>query len=100
MSPKLWKPGDRVALTLPTGQRHRPNRQRVTGSVRAVDEPGLPSGVRVDLDAAVRGVTDCYATHDELVSEYRSLGPMVITPERQAALNRMSASQALKEPQQ
>jgi hypothetical protein len=37
--------------------------------VRAVDEPDLPPGVRVDLDREVNGVRDCYATHGELRPE-------------------------------
>jgi hypothetical protein len=62
-----WKPGDRVKVLLPargTGPGHKP--VWIAGTVRDVDEPGLPPGVRVDLDVLVRGVRDCYATHGEL----------------------------------
>lgn len=61
-----WQVGDRVVF------RHveRVGRRNVTvgtlGTVRAVDEPRLPPGVRVDLDEPVCGVRECYATHDEL----------------------------------
>ncbi len=64
-----WKPGDRVSLLLPTGPRHVPRYARVVGTVRAVDEPGMPPGVRVQLDYPVRGASDCYATHSELRPE-------------------------------
>jgi len=66
--PQPWKPGDRVIVRLP----HRSTPVcdiDVCGTVRAVDLPGLPPGVKVDLDEQVNGVRDCYATHRELRSE-------------------------------
>lgn len=39
----------------------------MSGTVREVDPPGLPLGVRVDFDGEVNGVNHCYATHGELV---------------------------------
>ena len=64
-----WKPGDRVELKLPN-KHHVGRRVGVyewfSGTVREVDTPGLPRGVRVDLDREVNGVRDCYATHAEL----------------------------------
>lgn len=56
-----WRVGDRVSLC-PTGR----ERDRVHGTVLAIDEPGLPPGVRVQLDRLICGVDNCYATHDEL----------------------------------
>lgn len=56
-----WRVGDRVSLC-PNGR----ERDRVSGVVTAIDEPGLPRGVRVRLDRLVRGVDNAYATHDEL----------------------------------
>jgi hypothetical protein len=41
----------------------------VHGTVRAVDLPGQPPGVKVDLDREINGVWDCYATHRELRPE-------------------------------
>ena len=66
-----WTPGDRVKLLLPdrnlrVGLGH-PERW-VSGTVREVDPPGLRPGVRVDLDSPLNGVSDCYATHSELVA--------------------------------
>lgn len=56
-----WRVGDTVSLC-PNGNES----DRVTGIVSAVDEEGLPRGVRVQLDRSVRGADDCYASHDEL----------------------------------
>jgi hypothetical protein len=69
--PGPWRPGDRVIARLPAGQATGYGRRHadVHGTVRAVDEPGLPPGVRVDLDDEVNGVRDCYATHGELRPE-------------------------------
>jgi len=64
-----WQPGDRVEVNLPDKSRIG---RRVgvctwfSGTVREVDPPGLPRGVRVDLDETVNGLRDCYATHAEL----------------------------------
>lgn len=59
-----WKPGDRVEVFLPVKGRN--GRFRFGGTVREVDPPGLPPGVRVDLDETVNGVQNCFATHAEL----------------------------------
>lgn len=56
-----WKVGDRVTLC-PNGR----ERDRVSGVITAIDEPGLPKGVRVRFDRLVRGVDNCYASHSEL----------------------------------
>ena len=64
-----WQPGDRVKLLLPDKNRPRGggfSDVLITGTVREIDTPGLPRGVRVDLDRPVNGVRDCYASHDEL----------------------------------
>lgn len=66
-----WKPGDRVGACLPDRDASRrrggaTGLSWVSGTVREVDSPGLPRGVRVDLDREVNGVRDCYATHSEL----------------------------------
>lgn len=64
-----WHPGDRVKVSLPdrSAVRGRGSRRRwFTGTVRELDQPGLPPGVRIDLDHPVNGVRDCYAAHDEL----------------------------------
>ena len=65
-----WKPGDRVKLLLPDHTRKVGRGYSdawFTGTVREVDPPGLLPGVQVDLDQPVSGVSDCYATHGELV---------------------------------
>lgn len=56
-----WRVGDTVSLC-PNGN----ETDRVTGVISGIDEDGLPSGVRVKLDRLVRGVDNCYASHDEL----------------------------------
>lgn len=62
-----WKPGDRVIVRLPdAGGSPRGRLRDFCGTVRAVDEPGLWPGVRVDLDHTVNGIGDCYASHREL----------------------------------
>lgn len=66
-----WQPGDRVAVRLPDYDAPRARGGAVVkawigGTVRDIDPPGLPPGVRVDLDRAVNGVCDCYAAHAEL----------------------------------
>ena len=66
--PRPWKPGDRVIVRLP--RKSTPvGDVDVHGTAREVDPPGLPPGVRVDLDEEVNGVRDCYATHSELRPE-------------------------------
>lgn len=67
--PRSWQPGDRVIVRLPDRSAPYGRRVDVHGTVRAVDEPDLPPGVRVDLDREVNGVRDCYATHGELRPE-------------------------------
>ena len=71
-----WKPGDRVRICLPdksrTAGRHGPQWASFSGTVRQIDEPGLPRGVRVDLDYPVNGAKDCYASHAELTPEEAS----------------------------
>lgn len=70
--PRPWQPGDRVIVRLPDGFIPGGYRKReidTHGTVRAVDEDGMPRGVRVDLDREVNGVRDCYATHSELRPE-------------------------------
>jgi hypothetical protein len=71
--PEPWKPGDRVIVRLPDKSLPavgRGSRQvDVHGTVRAIDLPGLPPGVKVDLDREINGVRDCYATHSELRPE-------------------------------
>jgi len=62
-----WKPGDRVIVRLP--DRQRKHHVDVHGTVREVDPPGLPPGVRVALDREVNGKRTCYATHSELRRE-------------------------------
>ena len=67
-----WQPGDRVEVRLPVreGVKGRPNSWAwFSGTVRETDPPGLPPGVRVDLDRPVNGARDCYATHAELRAE-------------------------------
>jgi hypothetical protein len=56
-----WKIGDRVSLC-PNGNES----DRTTATVTAIDEEGLPRGVRVQLDRKVRGVDNAYASHGEL----------------------------------
>jgi hypothetical protein len=68
-----WQPGNRVIVRLPDklAPRGRGNSVRqvpVHGTVRSVDDGGLP-GVHVDLDREVNGVRSCYATHAELQPE-------------------------------
>lgn len=70
--PKSWQPGDRVIVRLPDGPTPRGYRKReadVHGTVREVNPPGLPPGVRVDLDREINGVRTCYASHRELRPE-------------------------------
>ena len=69
--PEPWKPGDRVIVRLRDGALPRARggwiRQAdVHGTVRAVDLPDQPPGVKVDLDREINGVRECYATHAEL----------------------------------
>jgi hypothetical protein len=70
-----WQPGDRVIVRLPDKQRGSGIRGGVSrdvdvhGTVREVDLPGQPRGVKVDLDREVNGVRDCYATRGELRPE-------------------------------
>lgn len=72
---ELWQPGDRVIVRLPDKRRGsgiRGGKLReadVHGTVREVDIPGQPPGVKVDLDCEINGVRDCYATHRELRPE-------------------------------
>lgn len=56
-----WRVGDVVSLC-PTGNES----DRVTGTVAAIDEPGLPRGVRIHFHYGMRGLDNCYASHDEL----------------------------------
>jgi hypothetical protein len=65
-----WKAGDRVAVVLPyrSGVWGRYRRVRATGTVTAVDVPGLPPGVDIALDFEVGGARSCYATHEEVMS--------------------------------
>ncbi len=72
--PDAWKPGDRVIVRLPDKSLKRGRgggilEVDVHGTVREVDLPGQPPGVKVDLDREVNGVRDCYATHRELRPE-------------------------------
>lgn len=71
---RRWSPGDRVVW--PHRERYGKTYMTVqsSGTVTAVDEPGLPRGVRVQFDSPVHGVSDCYATYDELLSEQRAEG--------------------------
>lgn len=62
-----WRIGDRVSLC-PTGNES----DRVQGVVTHIDEPHLFRGVRVRFDHPVRGVDNCYASHDELTLIRRS----------------------------
>jgi len=55
-----WKPGDRVWVN-PTMERS----DWVQATVREVDPDGR-RGVFVDLDHPIRGLSGCFATHDEL----------------------------------
>lgn len=69
-----WQPGDRVIVRLPDknlrGKWGGGFREAdVRGTVREVDLPGQPPGVKVDLDREINGVRDCYATHSELRPE-------------------------------
>ena len=66
-----WKPGDRVTIILRDDARRGRGvlRVPVNGTVTAVDEEGLPPGVRVQLDRTVNGADNCYATHRELSVE-------------------------------
>ena len=66
-----WQPGDRVIVRLPDRSLKRVRgggilEVDVHGTVRYVDLPGQPPGVKVDLDREINGVRDCYATHSEL----------------------------------
>lgn len=61
-----WAPGDRVTISLPDKSAPYGRHVLVPGTVREVDPPGLPRGVRVDLDWTVNGVQDCFAAHGEL----------------------------------
>jgi hypothetical protein len=64
-----WAAGTRVKLLLPDKAASPKGRWIwVTGTVRGIDEPGLPRGVRVDLDFPLNGASDCYAAHRELVA--------------------------------
>lgn len=64
-----WKVGDRVLWPHPERQGRRNVTVNSPGTVTAIDEPGLPRGVRVKFDELVNGVDECYATHAELVPE-------------------------------
>ena len=68
MAERKWQPGDRVLVRLPDrhGLRGRVGSENwFPGTVRETDTGPRP-GVRVDLDHPVNGVSDCYATHEEL----------------------------------
>ena len=75
MAERQWQPGDRVIVRLPDKQRGSGIRGGVSrdvdvhGTVREVDLPAQPPGVKVDLDREINGVRDCYATHGELRPE-------------------------------
>lgn len=60
--------GTRVRLHLPEPRPSllHPQIVSVTGTVVAVDPPGLPPGVQVDLDRQVGGGRRCYATYSDL----------------------------------
>ena len=64
MTRRPWRVGDRAVWP----HRERGRRVLSTGVVGAVDEPGLPRGVRLVFDEPVNGGADCYATHDELLT--------------------------------
>lgn len=62
------KPGDRVVLAMrdlsrPWGLGYRTS--DFTGTVIAVDKPGAPRGVEIQLDRP-NGYPTCYATHEEI----------------------------------
>lgn len=72
-----WAVGDRVIVNLPNNknpwlQVRRGSAVPVSGTVKALDEPGVVRGVRVQFDAEFNGVMDCYATHEELVAANES----------------------------
>lgn len=56
-----WRVGDRVSLC-PNGRES----DRCEGTITAINEEGLPRGVRVRFDGLLCGVDNCYASHDEL----------------------------------
>lgn len=63
---RSWKVGDRVVW--PHHEKHggRYEIVRSVGTITAVNEPGLPRGVRVTFDELVNGAPSCYATYGEL----------------------------------
>jgi hypothetical protein len=68
MVPEDVHVGTRVRLQLsePRPSLRCPQRVSVTGTVVAVDTPGLPPGVRVELDRQVGGGRRCYAPYRDL----------------------------------
>jgi hypothetical protein len=68
MQPEDVHVGTRVRLQLPEPRPslRRPERVSVTGTVVAIDTPGLPPGVRVELDYQVGGGRRCYASYSDL----------------------------------
>lgn len=79
MTDESWKPGDRVIVHLPDKSLKRGRaggilEADVHGTVREIDLPGQPPGVKVDLDREINGVRDCYATHGELRPEVPDAG--------------------------
>ena len=66
MAEHQWQPGDRVIVRLPDKSAPYGREADVHGTVREVDLPGQPPGVKVDLDREINGVQDCYASHSEL----------------------------------
>lgn len=61
MTDSAWQIGDTVSLC-PDGREEN----RARGIITAIDENGMPRGVRVQLFTPVLGSANCYATHDEL----------------------------------
>jgi hypothetical protein len=68
MVPEDVHVGTRVRLQLsePRPSLRYPQRVSVTGTVVAVDTPGLPPGVWIELDRQVGGSRRCYAPYHDL----------------------------------
>lgn len=101
--------GDRVTLEIPIAPWRKTGRRRelVTGTVAAVNEPGLPPGVRVVFDQPVNGVPNAYATHaecrsapneDTSVESRRWAEAALADQDQRAKLARIAAQTAVREP--
>lgn len=61
-----WQVGDRVVWPHREGIGRARRTVYSTGTVTAVDLPGMPAGAQVTFDRPVNGAPTCYATYAEL----------------------------------